>query len=103
MKIDVSHYTRIDSLIRLKVTGSPECLAGTIGVSRRQLLKILKDMKEHFHAPIKYNSLRKTYIYTEEGCFSIGFQKSKKEEITQAVIDALNKAMIFFLILDLIF
>lgn len=103
MKIDVSHYTRIDSLIRLKITGSPDCLADKIGVSRRQLLKILKDMKEHFHAPIKYNSFRKTYFYTEEGYFTIGFQKSRKEEITQAVVEALNKAMFLFVIFDFIF
>jgi hypothetical protein len=85
MKIDVNQYNRIDNLIRLKSTGPPEHLANQLGISKRQILKILKHMKEHFHAPIKYNSFRQTYFYTEEGFFVFGFQKCKKEDMVQAV------------------
>jgi hypothetical protein len=90
MKIDINHYKKIDNLICLKATGSPDELARVVGLSRRQTLQILKDMKEHFSAPIKYNSSRKSYIYTEDGYFALGFQHSKKEKITQAVLAALN-------------
>lgn len=93
MKIDILQYNRIDSLIRLKCTGSPENLAHQLGISKRQTLKILKHMKEDLKAPIKYNSFRQTYFYTEEVVFVFGFQKCKKEAITQAVIDALKSAM----------
>ncbi|WP_158800263.1 hypothetical protein [Pedobacter sp. L105] len=93
MNINVTHYRRINDLIQLRVTGSPDELAKQVGISKRQLLKILKDMKESFNAPIKYNSMRKTYYYFEEGFFFFGFQRSKKAEITQAVVDALTKAM----------
>jgi len=93
MKIDVNHYSRIDFLIRMKSTGSPDRLASQLGISKRQTLQILKDMKEHFHAPIKYNSFQKSYFYTEEGFFVLGFQKCKKEAITQAVMDALKNVI----------
>lgn len=98
MKIDINHYKRIDTLIRLKNTGSPDRLAEQLGISKRQTLKILKEMKEYFHAPINYNRFRKTYYYTEDGFFVLGFQKSKEEAITQAVVEALKKAMLILVI-----
>lgn len=65
--------TRIDSLIRIKGTGTPLELAGKIGMSERSTYEYIRLMKD-FGAPVLYSRQRKSYYYREEGRFLISFQ-----------------------------
>jgi predicted DNA-binding transcriptional regulator YafY len=56
----------LDYYIRRKATGSPNQFAKRIGVSRRSILRMLKDLKE-LNIPIKFSKNRSSYYYTEEG------------------------------------
>jgi len=55
---------RLDKLIRLKATGSPSELANQLGLSRRQTLRILRQLREEGF-PIEFDHDRQSYIYTE--------------------------------------
>lgn len=63
---------RIDSLIKIKGTGTPDDLARRIGVSKRTIYDYLNIMRE-FGAPIKYSPKRKSYYYDGDGSFNISF------------------------------
>jgi predicted DNA-binding transcriptional regulator YafY len=64
---------RLDQLIRLKCTGSPDELAGKIGISKRMLFEYINDMKD-LGAPISYCSFIRSYHYNGNGEFFIGFK-----------------------------
>lgn len=63
---------RIDQLIRLKATGSPQDLAHRLSISRRGLFNILNLMKI-MGAPIKYCTTQRNYYYEYPCKLSIGF------------------------------
>lgn len=64
---------RVDRLIRIKGTGSPKELAERIGVSERTAFQYIDWLKK-LGAPIKYNRIRESYVYTEDGGVKIGFE-----------------------------
>lgn len=64
--------SRIDSLIRIKGTGTPSELADKIGISERSTYEYLRLMKD-FGAPVLYSRQRKSYYYKEDGRFTISF------------------------------
>jgi len=68
---------RVDQLIRMKATGSPEALAEKLNVSRRCVYDIINVMKR-MDAPILYNTSRKSYYYSHECNLMIGFEVSIK-------------------------
>jgi len=69
MTIDILYRLKhIDSLIRIKGTGTPDQLAQRLGMSRRSLFDYLNLMKD-YGAPIKYCSQRQSYYYETEGRF----------------------------------
>ena len=63
---------RIDRLIRLKATGNPKTLAKKINVSESTIYRLIETIKE-LGAPVEYNLLYKSYIYTEDVNFFCGF------------------------------
>ncbi len=63
---------RMDQLIRLQATGSPEKFAQRLGISRTKLYRIIKLMKQ-LNAPIEYGITIQSYIYTETVGFTFGF------------------------------
>lgn len=63
---------RIDHLIQLKATGSPNCLANRLSVSESSVHRLLRMMKE-MGAPICYSSVRQSYFYEKEVKFRFGF------------------------------
>jgi len=67
---------RLDQLIRLRATGTPDDLARRLGVSRRSLYDILNVMKE-MNAPIEYCTSRKSYFYSTECKFEVGFKNKR--------------------------
>ena len=73
MQKEIFHrLSRIDSLIRIKGTGTPSELAEKIGISERSTYEYLRLMKD-FGAPVLYSRQRKSYYYKEDGRFTISF------------------------------
>lgn len=71
------HFERIekiDRLIRIKGTGSPESFARRLNISERHLYAYLSLMKD-MGAPISYSKERESYYYREIGGFNFRFQE----------------------------
>ena len=72
---------RVDQLIRLQATGSPDDLAYRLGVSKTKLYRIINTMKS-LGAPIEYDIAIQSFVYAEAVGFTFGFyprqQKHKK-------------------------
>lgn len=65
-------FRRIDSFIRRKSTGTPKQFARKLGVSERTLFNYLRIMKLE-GAKIEYSEFRRSYYYSIEGWFHIGY------------------------------
>ena len=63
---------RLDQLIRLKATGTPQEIAQRFSVAPSTIYLYLKYMRQK-GAPIAYCKIRQTYYYQEGGKFFIGF------------------------------
>ena len=61
---DLYFLQRIDQLIRMRATGKPEEMARRIGISRRHLQRLIKELREQGF-PIAFDSCRNSYYYTE--------------------------------------
>lgn len=59
-------YRRLDELITHRSTGTPEELALKLGISKRQLLNYLKDIKDLENTNISYSRNYKSYLYKNE-------------------------------------
>ena len=70
----------IDSLIRIKATGTVTQLAKKLNLSERTTMEYVKELKE-LGCPIKYCRRRKSYYYTEEGKVHISFFDKHFEEL----------------------
>lgn len=69
---------RVDALVRLKATGTPDEMAEKLGISRSTWFEYLNVLTNDLGFPIAYDSNRKTYFYMEDGTFSFGFKKTSK-------------------------
>lgn len=69
----VNRLQKLDRLIRLKATGNPKELAKKLGLSERIIYEYINTMKE-MDAPIRYSFTYRSYVYTEEGNFNLGFK-----------------------------
>ena len=70
---------RMHALIRRKATGTPDAFADKMGISRSSLMRALCEMK-NMGAPIDYDSIRKSYYYSDEVEFHPGFKKLSENE-----------------------
>jgi predicted DNA-binding transcriptional regulator YafY len=86
---------RIDHLIKIRGTGTPEKFAERLGISRRCLYDYINRMKES-GAPIKYDQYRTTFYYAEEGNFKIDFSFYKDEVVKSMRIVASYSSVVFF-------
>lgn len=66
-KKQYANIIRIDDLIRRGTCPSVQRLAEVTGLSQRQVLRILKDMREVYHAPLHYDRQQKGYCYLLDG------------------------------------
>ncbi len=67
---------RIDRLIRMKATGTPEDFASYLGISKNTLYRIIKTMKL-LNAPVLYDYSLQSYVYEKEvGCIFGFFSKT---------------------------
>ncbi|WP_108809212.1 hypothetical protein [Aquimarina spinulae] len=67
---------RIDQLIRLQATGTPEDLAYRLGISKTKLYRVINTMKS-LNAPIEYDITTQSFVYAEAVGFTFGFYKDK--------------------------
>ncbi len=81
MKTTIQHIgllERIDQLIRMQATGTPEELACKLDISRTTLYRIIALMKE-LNAPVEYDIAIRSFVYAEEVGFRFGFYKRFRE------------------------
>jgi hypothetical protein len=74
----VSRMQRMDRLIRMKATGSPEEFAEKLNLSRSMLMENLVEMKA-LGAPISYCKYRRSYYYKTDVDLVIKFSERKEE------------------------
>jgi hypothetical protein len=68
---------RIDQLIRLQATGSPEKFASRLGISKTKLYRVIDIMKQ-LNAPIQYDVAIQSFIYVEDVGFQFGFYSRER-------------------------
>jgi hypothetical protein len=71
---------RVDQLIRLKATGSPDEFAEKLEISVRKVYRLMSDLKE-MGCPIVYDSCAGSYKYEIDGSFKIKFFPKDTENI----------------------
>jgi hypothetical protein len=64
----------LNHLISKKCTGTPAELANKLGLSERGWYKLRDELVNDLELPIEYCNYRKSYQYTKEGTFEIGFK-----------------------------
>ncbi|MFA0962885.1 HTH domain-containing protein [Roseivirga sp. BDSF3-8] len=69
----VNRLSRLDQLIRLRCTGTPQELADKLGLSKRMVYEYLNAMRD-LGAPIAYSNIEKSYFYVGLGQFFIGYK-----------------------------
>ena len=79
---------RLHLLVRRKATGSPCELANKLGLSERQTLEYVRELKD-LDIPIAYCKHQKTYYYEREVIFKFEFRTLSKDELRN--IEAGNK------------
>jgi len=95
---NINRLQRIDNLIRMQATGSPETLARKLGISVRMLYNDISTMKL-LGAPILYNQNNCTYYYAEEGKTYFGFYTEELTDYEKVNISGgffFDKTYIFF-------
>ena len=65
----------LNQLIKQRATGSPKELARKLGITERAWYKLRDELVNDLNLPIDYCPHSRSYIYTEEGSFEIGFKK----------------------------
>lgn len=65
---------RMDQMIRLQSTGSPEVFASRLGVSERSMFNYLGLLKG-LGAPIRFSRSSDSYIYFEDGRTRLEYEK----------------------------
>ncbi len=69
----IDTFQRIDRLMRMKATGTPNELARKLNVSPSTIYEYLLVMKNILKAPIAYCRVRKSYYYQKNGKLNFGF------------------------------
>jgi hypothetical protein len=72
--------TYLNQLIKQKSTGTPKELAKKLCITERAWYKFKDKLVNDLKLPINYCSHSRSYVYTEEGSFEIGFRKLPKNE-----------------------
>ena len=80
LKDQIKLIERLDQLIRLKATGTPKDLAKKLNLSRRQVYRIVEEMK-NMGFPIAYSRSRKTFYYEMKVRFTFEVCAMEEKEI----------------------
>lgn len=81
----IEMINRIDQLIRLQATGTPNELASKLGISKTKLYRLLNIMRD-LNAPVEYDFSNQNFIYEEDVIyFRFGFYSEKLYKNNQAI------------------
>ncbi len=83
MNTMIQHITlidRIDQLVRLQATGTPEALSTRLGISKTKLYRTINTMRA-LEAPILYDMSLQSYIYEEQVGFRFGFYEQINKRV----------------------
>jgi biotin operon repressor len=69
---EIEKLERLDQLIRLNATGTPNELAKKLNISRSSVFRLINEMRE-LGCPIAYYKLLRTYAYEKSGKLVIKF------------------------------
>ena len=81
--VDLVMLDRLDQLIRLQATGTPEELAARLGISLSGLNENISFMRKALGAPIRYNIYVRSYFYKYIPEYHFGFEKDRTPSIIQ--------------------
>lgn len=73
--MDIRLIIRLHQLVKMKATGSPKALAQHFNVSERTIYNYVKFMRHELKSPIRYDTVLKSYIYSEAGDFDFSWKK----------------------------
>ena len=79
---DRQKLERLDQLIRLKATGSPDELAEKMGTSKRTIFRTINDLKE-IGCPIYFDKHKNSYCYQYAGKLIIKFEVIDNNQLSQ--------------------
>ena len=68
---------RINQLIRMKATGPPCQFSDRLGISERQLYRLLDELKS-YGLPIEYSRAGQSYYYSRKVDFEVSFKVREK-------------------------
>lgn len=81
----IEMINRIDQLIRLQATGTPNELASKLGISKTKLYRLLQIMRD-LNAPVEYDFNNQNFIYEVDVIyFRFGFYSEKLYKNNQAI------------------
>ncbi|GAA4278043.1 hypothetical protein [Aquimarina mytili] len=63
---------RVDRLVRMQATGTPDDFAYKLGISKTKLYRIINVMKQ-LGAPIEYDHNLQSFVYEKAVGFTVGF------------------------------
>lgn len=75
--MNIDKVKHIDRLIRIKA-GNAKDIAVKLSITERAVYKYIKYMRTELNAPIVFDSIRKSYLYSEEGRLEFNWQTLKK-------------------------
>ncbi len=67
---------RVDRLVRMQATGSPDELAYRLSISKTKLYRIINVMKQ-LGAPIEYDFSIQSFVYEQAVGFTFGFYEKE--------------------------
>ena len=77
---------RIDHLINLRATGTPEEFARRLGIRRSTLFNNLQELR-NLGVNIKYSSYRQTYYYADDSRIKIKIEKIMYKHTVPETVD----------------
>jgi len=76
----IARLQRMDLLIALRATGTPEAFASKMNLSRSTLFETLQEMK-CLGVDIRYSNIRESYYYGDERRIVIKVEKAKENRL----------------------
>jgi len=78
----IQDLERLDQLIRLKSTGSPDELANKMNISKRTVFNLINRLKE-LGCPIYFNCSINSYCYLNQGKLNFRFNSLDNEGLNK--------------------
>jgi len=76
---------RIDRLVRMQATGTPEALACRLDISKTKLYRAINTMRE-LKAPVVYDMTIQSFVYETEVGFRFGFYTSTRPVLSEVEV-----------------